>query len=914
MLFFCSSDTFAQTSDRAIVQDIITKMTCYVDSSAQEKVYLHTDKPYYTLNDTLYFKSYLFNATYLTASAKSGILYVEIANEQNRIVKRAMVALYVGLGWGNIVLTDKIFQNGNYTLRAYTNWMRNNGTNGMFEKQFYISSPGEGDVLIKSRFSAKLEDGKQKASIGLKVNKLDERPLILEDFILRVTDGKKVWYKDKVRTMMDGAIDYGFNIPEKAAANKLFVSLQPANKAQSNTLYSMPLLLNRPENIDLQFMPEGGSLVAGINTRVAFKALSEDGLGTNVSGIIYNSKQQEAGNFQSLHAGIGSFGFVPQVGEVYTAKIKLPDGTYSKPYPLPVVKPSGTVLNVINKLGADSLEINVSATLDIPAANYYLIGQSRGIGCYAVIMKIIHGSGKVKVDRAQFSTGIARFSLLNTAKQVLNERIIYIDQADDLRITMVPDKKRYDKRDSVAMNMIVTNKAGEPVQGSFSIAVTDDTQVKTDSLKTNNLKSYALLTSELKGQVEDPGYYFPPAYNPEKWQQLDNLLLAQGWVNYDWASVFQPFKQPSFTAEANFTIKGKVTNMFNKPVKSSGVLLLSKKPGFILDTVTNNNGVFTFDNLVPSDTASYLIQARNRKGKSFNVGVEVDEFVAPVFTTAQNRTMPWYVNTDTTSMVLVKNKLTYDKKQQELSSPNMLKQVNIKNKRIIKGSKNLNEDGGSDLVLDEEYLQGVGKLTLGDLLEKNIKGFRQGNGKNPYMYFVFTQQMHLIIDGIDIDFGAPDPIGSFPYSLYVKQFLDYYNAEDIKGIELMKSTKYNMTYMSRYVSNPMALPWDHAFIEVTTYSGSGPYLSKTPGVYIYKPMAFYPAKEFYSPKYKSKDDKSFIDTRSTIYWAPNIITGKDGKATVSFYTADISGTYHLSINGSDMEGNIGSNTTTIKVQ
>jgi len=535
--------TCAQNNTGSALKHILNSLTLRADSQAIEKIYLHTDKIAYAAGDTIWFKAYLFNAAYFTAPKKSGIAYIEIANEKNVVVKRMMVPLYFGLGWGNISLNEKEFSQGGYYLRAYTNWMRNFDEHYIFKKQLYISSPGRQDVLITSNFSITKELEKQKAHITLRLNKVDQQLVLLNDFQLKVTEADKVWYKDKVQTNLSGLMDFNFDVPEKADRNKLNITLQTLSKNQEGPAYIVPLIFNRPENIDLQFMPEGGYMLPGINAHIAFKALNEDGKGTNVSGAIYDSKQQQVASFQSAHLGIGSFNLQPQAGESYTAKIKLADGTYSKAYPLPVVKASGFALKVANKLESDSLEVTITPAAGDQAGNavYYLVGQSRNVACYGATLLMKGRAETVKVSKTVFPTGVARFTLLNAAQQPLNERIVYIDHGDGLHINITNDKKYYSKRDSVALDLMVTDKAGNPMQGSFSIAVTDDAQVKSDSLKINSLKSDLLLTSDIKGNIEDPGYYFPPVITARQWQDLDNLLLAQGWVNYDWPSVLQGY-------------------------------------------------------------------------------------------------------------------------------------------------------------------------------------------------------------------------------------------------------------------------------------------------------------------------------------------------------------------------------------
>jgi hypothetical protein len=894
-----------QSLPKEVIQEVLSSVTKQSDAQSLEKLYIHTDKPNYISGDTIWFKAYLFNAAYFTASKNSSVVYLEISNAYNQLVKRALVFVKNGLGWGNITLDSKIFPSGNYNLRAYTNWMRNFDNHYIFEKNFYISKPVETDILISSNINISKEAGKQKAHVKLSLTTVNHQPVQSEYYQLIVKQAEKSLYKNKIQSSTNGFLTFDFDLPEKLDISKLEISLQEIKQKEKSSVYQIPFIINQPENIDLQFMPEGGYLIGGIKTHVAFKALSVSGKGTNVVGAIYDSHQQKVLSFQSTHLGIGAFDFKPQSGESYTAKIDLPK-LQSNIYPLPPVKTSGIVLNVVNQLESDSLEINIEYSADVQAKNYsyYLIGQSRGIACFGSVIKLQQNGKKIKINKAIFPTGIARLTLLSADKQPLNERIVYINHNDDLRLNIKKDKEIYTKRDNVSLEIIVTNKKGAPIQGSFSIAVTDNSQVKYDSLKNGSLKSNIFLTSDIKGYIEDPGYYFPIRTTIETWKDLDNLLLAQGWVDYNWKAIFQPLKTSLYPAETNFSITGNVTNVFNKPVEKAEILLLSKKPTFVADTTTDKMGVFHFKNLYPTDSVVYVLQANKKNGKNGNIEIEIEDFKPPVFNDEQNRMIPWYFNSDSSILKTVNNTIIYQSEQEKATGSRLLKEVKITAKKIINGSKNLNSDGESDLSLNQDDLQKEGKATLGELLTKYIKGFKLGYGRNTNIYYIGDKFFNLIIDGMDVDFGFPQTGSLIDYREYIKQFLDNYTAQDIKGIEVLSSTIYASVYFQHYINNIQSSPSDYAFVEVTTYSGKGPYMKKNPNILIYKPISFVSQKEFYSPKYVKKDDHIFIDSRPTVYWAPNVITNQNGMAKISFFTTDKIGSYTLLINGCDMDGGI----------
>jgi hypothetical protein len=337
---------------------------------------------------------------------------------------------------------------------------------------------------------------------------------------------------------------------------------------------------------------------------------------------------------------------------------------------------------------------------------------------------------------------------------------------------------------------------------------------------------------------------------------------------------------------------------------------MSKKPLLITDTVTNALGRFVFKGIYPADSAAFFIQARNKRGKSFNVGIEIDDFKPPLLTYQQPILMPWYANIDTLQLNSVKKRLDLQTQQDRILQGNVIKAVEVKAKKIIKGSKNLNGPGEADVIIDEEELIKAARTNLGDLLAKRVKGFGIFSKKGVRYYGINFLIGHLIIDGINTDFFFD---GTTTIEMFIKQYLDYYDAEEIKGIEVMTSGRYQGNYTTTYLG-PGAVPFDHTFIEVTTRSGHGPFMKKAIGTYVYRPMPYAVPKAFYSPKYKLNPIIDMTDIRSTIFWAPDVATNQNGKAKVSFYTADNPGSYTITIEGCDMDGKIGVKTSAITVK
>lgn len=854
----------AQTKPVSLKQAkaIVTFMDSLRKKLPVEKLYLHLDKYNYTTQDTIWFKAYVLQEPYLEASEKSGICYVELVNDQSQVTKRIKIPLRYGLGWANISLAEMDLSSGTYVLRAYTNWIRNFGDWSVYTANVFISNLVAGEIAAKEKTATK----KNATS--------------------------------------------GYSVPQKS------VTKVPVG---SDTLA-----------LDLQFMPESGRLLAGITSKVGFKALGKSGKGVDIKGKVFDDKKREVGSFKSFYKGMGDFELSPEKGAVYHAAVVLPGGQV-KNYPLPVVYEDGTALKISNEPGHTDVSVTMVAGGKAKnAEGYFLVGQARGVVCYAVPVDLTAGMAKETISKKIFPSGIARFTLLNRNGIPLNERMIYIDHRDQLNIAVQTTGFQHRFRDSIALNLKVSNKNNEPVQGSFSLAVTDDGQVQGNSKGKVNMVAQFLLASDLKGEIEDAEFYGDTSLRASR--ALDRLLLTQGWTGYDWKDVFDP-KPVRYLAEPEFVITGKVSSVFNG-IAAARVNLIGQKPLVIRDTVAASDGRFIFKNLPLSDSASYKIQAYNKKGKGFLVNLEVDEWQPPVFGALPIAEK----EADEDSVLLAKVKTTTELlARNDKISGRLLQEVNISAKKIVKKSYNLNGPGEADQILTEKDLQKEGKKNLYDLLFQHITNLKTGSYLFPpspirkYGMMIGGKVVKIVMDGVDLDqtyhyYQSLDPTdaaseGMRERYLYLIENLDRFTAEDITGIEVMHSPRYNAGYNRQFLSTAETMfskngvatgiggvsGVDYAYIEISTRGGKGPFMKQSMGAYVLKPLAFTLPKRFYTPRYRSNVvDKSILDIRSTIHWEPNVVTNEKGEATVSFYAADQAASYTIVMEGTDMNGQMGS--------
>jgi len=901
------------------INQLISKITTYNGSMPVEKVFLQFDKPYYSAGDTIWFKGYLMNES-LKYSTLSSRLYVELLNDSNAVVKRFVFPAKLGLIWGSIPLDQTYVHDGNYTIRAYTNWMCNFGDDYFFKQGFYINNPGDNTWLINAQPTLNANEVK----LAVKFAGMDGKTTS-NDLQLKVINNKKVLSRNAVQTGPDGIMNVNFTLSQQTSLKNLNVVVQDKNDKARTAL--IPVNIDRPQDIDVQFMPESGPLVNGIPSQIGFKAIGEDGKGVPVQGTIYDNDHNELAKLNTLGYGIGVFNLAPLPDKTYTAEITLSGGG-KKTVPLPSPLKTGSVLSIRNSIDKDTLNISVFNTaVQSNGDKYYLIGLSRGIVCYGASFIFSNKHISVRVPKSLFPTGVAHFILLNAAEQPLNERATFINHTDNLNISIKPDAQAFSARDSISVHLVVKDEAGQPVVGSFSMAVTDDNQVNSTSITTSNILSDLLLSSELKGYVENPASYLQ--HTEQSWQALDALLLTQGWVGYDLRKINQPVK-PSYDPEIAFAVKGTVTNLFNKPINNSRVVLLSKgDQNFERDTVTDKQGKFEFNRFPAIGKSTFAISAVNEKGKIINGGISVDKDKrAPVSQGNVVPLQPWNVNADTVLLNYVNLNKTYQKTLDRTQyGPNgrLLKTVEIKDQAIVRNSQNLNRPGESDQTITEDVMVDAGHASLLDIIQSKVKNFhasfyKDSSKKTNMEYFLKDKRVHFVFDGIDVDQFYRSITGQQnEHYDYQKQYLDYVTAEDVLGIEVIY--KVNGRYNARNLNADDLLAADasgprgndYAYLEITTRAGTGPFVQRATGIYIYKPLPLDEYKQFYRPRYPVKGNINNTDLRSTIHWSPNIITDKNGMTTVSFYAADKPAKYTIICEGSDMNGKIGIQTAKITI-
>ncbi|WP_316769459.1 hypothetical protein [Pedobacter frigiditerrae] len=892
---------------------LLEKIKSHSEKLPIEKLYLSFDKPYYNTGDTLWFKSFLLNGDH-TLNNRTDKIYVELFNDSLVFVESRVIALNNGLGYGDFALQKK-FREGTYTIRAYSNWQQNFGSRYYFQKSLYIGKADEKTWLLDSYQKLNISTSKSTIDLKLRITNIKNEAAGLKDVEIHLMNGKKRLMKADFQTSIDGLIETQIPLGDNKLNEKYsFIIIDKKDNSRKLTL---PLIIQDLDQVDLQFMPEGGYMVNDIFGKIAFKAINADGFGKDIMGKIVNSKNELLAELKSSHKGMGSFYLLPQKGESYFA-IYSQSGKEQKQL-LPIARDEGTTLRIEPFSIKDSLYIYIKASETKRVENYTLLAQAGNENVMATTLSLKNGFIAFKVPKKDFPDGIIHFTLFSPDQQPLNERQVFINRNQKINVSITPNKGTFTQKDSVSLEILTTKEDGLPLSGSFAITVTDNGQVKQIEDE-NNIISHFLLQSDIKGLIEEPGWYFKNN-DPATLQALDQLLLTQAWVGYNWPEILKQNLIPSFKAEKGNTIEGILTNLVKKPVPNINLTLLSLGRNIlVMDTVSNSEGKFIFKDLPLVDSVSYTIKIKNAKGKTSSANIALDEFIPAADITTFNNVKPWYVNTDSTTLnyYKVSEKLNAKTPERLQLEGNMLKEVTIKGKAKTEAFMQTSAwDANLKLKIDEEELKKMPRKSLMDLLKDKIDGFTigtiwanfcdTGSSRHNFSNFLVGGKLisHVIVDNVN--------------TLALTQYLE----DDYNVTGISKTSKYPEVFeVNNYIFNRLSAQdiveiniykgCAYYFLDIKTRSGKGPWIITANGVYVFRPLPLYISKEFYSPKYTSQNN-STADYRSTIFWDANVVTDENGKAKVSFYTADKPSTYTIKIEGIDLFGRFGYQKSIIKV-
>jgi len=414
----------------------------------------------------------------------------------------------------------------------------------------------------------------------------------------------------------------------------------PNQRTLSNRKYAIPVKRLKepttdlkkkksPAEVVLQFYPEGGNLVRNIENQVAFKVTDADGRNLDISASLYNRNKLISEGIRTLRQGMGAFSFTPKNGAYdLTFRIKSKDYTFQ----LPKIESSGYVLNVDNIHG-EKLDVQIHKSSDEPADSLGLMLTCRGVVCGFIPMFTDKKEFQFSFPWKDLPVGVIQLTLFQKQGQIICQRQAFAGKSLPLSIGYTLERNASDPGEEIRLNISTTNADGNPVPTTISMAVRD---LKSESPSVPYPSIYAdlLLTSDLKGYIEDPEWYFLKTDN-KKLEALDLLMMVQGWTRYPWYQLtgLESFalKQP---IDKGILVSGRLFTKNSTPLTGETLVRLElDSAGFLQNKVftTGSDGFFAFWTSLQGKWKLRLVDENNNRDMSLRLKPSPGASIKPRF-------------------------------------------------------------------------------------------------------------------------------------------------------------------------------------------------------------------------------------------------------------------------------------------
>ncbi len=863
------------------LEELRARVQKYAAEIASEKVYLQTDKPLYEAGEIIWFSAYVRDARNLSP-AVSRILYVELlAPNGAQIEKRSLIA-FDGQAAGDFEL-KKNAAGGTYKLRAYTQWQKN--TNTVFEREITVQTAIIPRLQMRVDFEREGYGAGDEVAAEIQLRQADNSPLAEKTFSYTVfLDGKSVARRE-AKTDGEGKARINYRLPRSLASSDALINVQIDYRGQTESIArAVPISLG---NIDLQFFAEGGRLCADAEQIIAFKALDENGSPCDVEGIIKDSKGNTVASFSSYHDGMGSLPLQLKSGETYYAQVQAPAGV-KKTFALPKAQ---TEIFALRLLSQNSQNLNLQ--IQSPkATKAYLVLHNNGDVLHSEQLNLQKGSNAISINTSQMPMGIAQLTLFDADEQPQAERLVFLQREKRLSVDIQTDKSQYLPRELVKMRIQVHDEQQKPVEGAFSLAVVDEKLLSFADDRQGNILASLLLQSELKGDINEPNFYFDmesdslrPLAHIQRPQALDNLLLTQGWRRFTLQNAAGMPIKPMFVQEKG-EFRGKIVDMYGEPIANLPLHATSKSSGSD-STRTDSAGHFVFKNLALYETFS--LESADKKTPLEHSYNRISAFNF----SADGQPLKAYRSHPLRGRVL----------RAEGAPPINYAEVTVFSNSYLFGSVVPDEDGYFTIDMQEAYSTEL-KIQYQSAHYSSYIDTKEIRSDS-----LFTFKIGLRITDMELELPSVEVVSENYRERRVMSSITrsappmYDNMSARTGSASRKEKKAKAPKKTK--AAPVQETAPELAEELPIVERPRPQQTTPPS----SPSStnYYRPREFYAPRYEKIDRSQPLqrnDLRSTVYWNPRLRTNAEGIAEIEFYHSDELSTFTTQLEGISHDGKI----------
>ncbi|MCI1188561.1 hypothetical protein MON38_14115 [Hymenobacter sp. DH14] len=630
---------------------------------------------------------------------------------------------------------------------------------------------------------------------------------------------------------------------------------------------------------DAQFFPEGGNLVQGLRSRVAFKVTDPAGHGVAATGQVLDNKGAVVATFATQQLGMGSFFLTPlDSQQPYTAVLK-PSGSPARPVrrALPRAFGQGYVLR-LDDTSPTQLTLTVNATGQQPET-LYLLGHSRQKVALTARLALANGQATYAFDKSQLLEGISHLTLFTAGRQPVCERLYFRAPTRHLALAASADQPSYAARAPVSVQVAAPGQMG---RSSVSMAV-----YQLDSLATTPpaaIEEYLWLVADLKGYIEAPGTYF--AATEAARTAADNLMLTQGWSRWRWEDVLAgTAARFGHVPEPNGPIiTGRITRAgTNAPAPWTMAYLASPSRTLRLsNSLSNADGRVRFELGPLPGPRELVVQTDPRQDSTSQITL-----LEPFSTSYAASALPGYG-------LLPRFAPEYARRHLQAQT----QRVYLDRRRPALAPETGDTTSFFGKATETYYLDRYTRFkVMEEVLREYVPGVVVRIRKDGY---------HLMVD----DLINKALLGNNPMVLL--DGVPVFNMNKIMALNPLKVQKLEVMD-SRYVHG--AAIYD-GLVSFTTYKGDLEGFQLDPHALVQQYEGTQAQREFFAPRYDTPEARQsrLPDLRNLLYWNPNIGLAGATPQTLRFYTGDQAGRYLVVLQGLAADGKAGSQQFTFDVK
>ena len=624
---------------------------------------------------------------------------------------------------------------------------------------------------------------------------------------------------------------------------------------------------------DIQFFPEGGTLVEGNTSVVAFKAVDANGNGIKAEGDIVDGDKKTIAHFQTGLFGMGRFEINPVAGKQYKAYVRVDDNQLTMA-DFPPVSAKGYSLQVSPDQN-NQFVISVVSNYDGDSRPVYLLIHTRGIVKLVQTLTLANGKGSLTIQKSVLGEGISTITLFSANQQPVCERLVFRMPAG-LDISAQTEMQEYQPRKKITAHIHLNNSQADSTITNLGLSV-----YRIDSLQyaeAPDIRCYFYLGSDIRGNIEHPEYYFSHSGQQAE-TALDNLMLTQGWRRFKWEDVLQS-REPVAEYIPEWTghlINARITDRSSgEPLENQTVYLAG--PGIksqLAGCISNKKGQLLFDlpHLLGSNVVVLQTEYRNDSNYRLDIANPFSEknsgYSYPAFKLNE----------------VYKNDLRFYNVSTQVQNVYSLSSLIKFRAPVYSDSSSFYGTPDKKFFLDD-YTR---FNSMEEVVREYITGVSVHKRQNRFYFRIMNDQQKLFFD--------QDP-------LIVLDGVPIFDATEVMNIDPLRIKKIEIVNRKFFLGSVVA----SGIFALYSYNNDMAGLQLNSHALILEYEGLQLQREFYSPKYDNppNSSKRLPDFRNVLEWEPNITIGKSREAQISFYSSDRKGSFMGIVEGINGNGLAGS--------